>query len=391
MKKIIAKIGINILKIIYLPMKLLNVKNKIVYISRQYNNATLDFLLLKEEIEKIDKNVQNIFLTKRLEKGLKNNILYIFHMLKQMYHIATSKIVIVDTYCIVISVLKHKKETKIIQIWHAMGAIKKFGHQTIGKNSGASRTMAETMCMHKNYNFVLCSSEITKKYYCEAFNIDESKIKYIGMPRIDYILKTKNKENIYKEYPELREKINVLYVPTFRKGKKIKINKLIQDFDTSKYNLIIKLHPLDNKQYEYKNKKGVIFEDKFKSYDLLEVSDKIITDYSSLSIEVALLNKPVYFYLYDIEEYKKDPGLNFNFSKEEIGKYVAKTSEELITLLDKKYDYNILERFKNKYISINTNNCANQLARYIMELINNENKEKIKKEFNTNSKKELNV
>ena len=112
MKKIIVKIGLQILKAIYAPMKCLKTKNKIVYISRQFNSPTLDFIKLKEEIQTIDSSVQNIFLTKRIEKGLKNTIFYLFHMVRQMYHIATSKIVIIDTYCIAVSVLQHKPETK---------------------------------------------------------------------------------------------------------------------------------------------------------------------------------------------------------------------------------------------------------------------------------------
>ena len=51
-----------------------------------------------------------------LQGGLVNKIGYVFHMFIQMYHISTSKVVVLDTYCIVASVLKHKKETKIIQI-----------------------------------------------------------------------------------------------------------------------------------------------------------------------------------------------------------------------------------------------------------------------------------
>lgn len=391
MKTSIVKLGIGMLRIIYFPIRLLKVKNKIVYISRQFNNPTMDFILLKSEIQKIDSTVKNVFLTRRIEKGLLNSITYMFHMIRQMYHIATAKIVIVDTYCIVVSVLKHKKETKIIQIWHAMGAIKKFGYQTIGKKSGADKKIADIMCMHKNYDFVLCSSNVTKEYYCEAFNISEEKIKYIGMPRIDYILKKKNTDKIYNEYPQLKNKENILYVPTFRKGKKIKINQLVENFDTSKYNLIIKLHPLDHKEYKYIQKDGIIYDDKFKSYDLIDVADKVITDYSSLAIEVALLNKPVYFYVYDLDSYTKDPGLNFDFKKERIGRYMSKTPKGMLELLEKKYDYSVLEKFKNKFITVNTTECTKELSKYILELMNNEYKEKIEENINTNIKKELNV
>ena len=41
-----------------------------------------------------------------------------------MYHLATSRACIVDTYIIPVSILKHRDELIIIQIWHALGAIK---------------------------------------------------------------------------------------------------------------------------------------------------------------------------------------------------------------------------------------------------------------------------
>ena len=375
-----------------MPIKLFKVKNKIVYISRQFNHPTLDFTLLKDAIEKIDPSIENVMLTKRLEKGLKNSILYILHIFKQMYHISTSKIVIVDTYCIAVSVLNHKKDTKIIQIWHALGAIKKFGFQTINKQTGSSEKIAKIMCMHKNYDYVLAPSDITKNIFLEAFNIKEEQIKKIALPRVDYILKKKDPNEIYETYPELKEKENILYVPTFRKGKKIRIKKIIENFNTDKYNLIIKLHPLDKKQYQYLEKDGVIYDDKFKSYDLLEVVDRIITDYSSLAIETSLLNKPIYFYTYDIKTYQEDPGLNFEFEKEKIGKYMAKNSEELINLLEEEYDYSVLEDFRNRYITVNTNNCANQLANFILEImVNYEYKEKVKEEYNSSSEEKLNI
>lgn len=392
MKGIILKLGIIILRLIYMPLKLFKIQNKIVYISRQFNNPTMDFTLIKEAVEKIDSNTKNVILTKRLEKGLGNAIVYVLHIFKQMYHIATSKVVIVDTYCIAVSVLKHKKQTRIIQIWHAMGAIKKFGYQTIGKQSGADAKTAKIMCMHKNYDYVLCPSKITKDYYCEAFNIDENKILYMALPRVDYILQKRDTQKIYAEYPELREKKNVLYVPTFRKGKKIKLNKLVENFNTDKYNLIVKLHPLDRKAYTYKEKEGIIYDEKFTSYELLDIADMIISDYSSLAIETALLNKPLYFYNYDLEEYEESTGLNFKFNEEKIGKYMTTKAERLLELLEQDYDYSVLEDFRDRYVTVDINNCAGQLANFVMEIIKNDvNKEETKKEFKTDSKEKINI
>ena len=369
MKRIILNIIVIALKIIYMPFKLLKIQDKIVYISRQSNKETLDFKLIKRSMESMYPNTQTVILTKKIEHGLINKIKYSMHMIVQMYHIATSKAVILDSYCIIASILKHKKETKIIQIWHAISAVKKFGYQSIDTEAGSDKVTAKIMCMHKNYDFVLAPSKITAKHFQEGFGIDEKQIVYIGMPRIDYILnKDKQKEDeIYKKYPILKEKRNILYVPTFRKGKKIKLDELIEKIDTKKFNLIVKLHPLDIEAYQYKKKDGIIYENGFETYDLLKITDKVITDYSSLAMEAALLNIPVYFYTYDIEEYKKAPGLNFSFEEEEIGKYQAIDVEDLLDKIKEDYDFNILQRFKEKYISVEKENCSERLVRFIVE------------------------
>ncbi|MBR2786974.1 MAG: CDP-glycerol glycerophosphotransferase family protein [Clostridia bacterium] len=393
MKDLFIKIFIAILKIIYFPIKRLKVQEKVVYISRQFNEETLDFKMIEEKMHQLHPNVKNVVLARRLEKGLSNQIKYFFQMIKQMYHIATSKVVIVDSYCIVVSVLKHKKETKIIQIWHAISAIKKFGYQTIGKTSGADAKLAQLMKMHKNYDYVLCASNTTKKYFKEAFNVKEKNIKFLALPRLDYITqKDEAKEaEIYNTYPELKGKINILYVPTFRKFKKVKINDVIQKIDTKKYNLIVKLHPLDRKNYRYLEKDGVIYDNKFTSYDLLKICDKIVTDYSSLAMEASILNKPLYFYIYDWKIYNEDPGLNFNFKKEEIARYATDSPVKLLKMFQRRYDYGILERFKNKYISTGTENCTEKLVEFIMELMNDEYEKEIEKVCGKLGKEELTV
>lgn len=247
------------------------------------------------------------------------------------------------------------------------------------------------MCMHKNYDYVLAPSRLTAENYMKAFNVSEDKIKYLGMPRIDYLLKNDDdiKNKIYASYPKLKEKINVLYVPTFRKGEKVNLDEIVEKIDTNKYNLIIKLHPLDLKQYDYKTKEGIIYEKKFKTYDLIKIADKVITDYSSLAMEAGLLNIPIYFYTYDIEKYKKDPGINFDFENEKIGKYQTENVEELLALLDEEYDYEILREFKEKYISIDLNNVTENISKFIMELISNE--KETKNVGNKSSKKERTI
>ena len=376
MKNILLKILVIILKIIYLPLRILKVKNKVTYMSRESNTETLDFKYIRERLEKEYPEYKNVVLTKKLEAKdgvIKQLLPNCINIIKQMYNLATSKIVIVDTYCIPVSVLPHKKETKVIQIWHALGAIKKFGYQTLDLRYGSNLKMAKIMHMHENYDYVLAPSKTTAKLYEEAFNVDESKIIYLGMPRVDYILEQNEeiKEKIYETYPILKQKENIVYVPTYRKGDKLELDELVERIDTNKYNLLIKLHPLDTHEYK-KGKEGVIYDNKFTTYDIIKISDRIITDYSALSIESSILDKPIYFYTYDIEKYQIDNGLNFEFDKEPIGKYNSKNADELLRMLNEEYDYSVLEKFKNKYVSINKKDCTGQIVKFIVRLMKNE-------------------
>ena len=102
-----------------------------------------------------------------------------------------------------------QKSLTIIQIWHALGAIKKFGYQTLNREGGRNEKIARLMEMHRNYDYVLCASEATKQLYAEAFDISPDRIIITGIPRIDAILEANTEENrneLYRSHPALLKK-----------------------------------------------------------------------------------------------------------------------------------------------------------------------------------------
>lgn len=377
MKKILEAIGITILKFfanfIYLFLKCMPTKNRIVMISRQSNNITLDFSLLRDKINELYNNVELKILCHKLEEGIKNKIKYCFYILKIMYYLATSKVCVLDGYCIPASILKHKKKLKIIQIWHASGAIKKFGYQILDKKEGSNSEIAKLMCMHKNYNYIIAPSKITGEIFAEAFNTPIEKVVQLGLPRLEYIVNKKYDltEQIYKEYPKLKSKENILYIPTFRKDNKINlVEELLKaEIDKEKYNLIISLHPLDDTivPEEY------LIDKKYSSFDLIKIADYIITDYSALSIEASLLEKPVFLYVPDYEEYVKNRGLNISFDKE-LKTFTSKKISDIMTKIEKKdYDMKELIAYKNKYINVDSSTSISDLSRYLLKIVGSNN------------------
>ena len=342
-------------------------KRKVTLISRESDNITLDFKLLREELE--SRGIEVEVLTKMLRKELSLSALgYIGHLGKQIRAMNDSGIVLVDTYCIPVSMLKHKKDLKVVQMWHALSAIKKFGWQTVGKEDGSSEKVAKLMKMHKGYDYVLCPSDVTAEYFCEGFNVNKDKIVKLGLPRIDYIL-NENAEveaQIRRMYPELSEnKKTILYAPTFHKGAAVDVKGLVDAIDLDRYNVIVKLHPIDKASSEHVVRRGVMYDDQFDTYDLMRVADIIVSDYSSLVVEASLTRKPLYLYIYDEASYGQTTGLNMHFGDEAIGRYAFRDAKDLAAAMEEEYDVKAIETFRDKYIDIDTEDVTKQLADFI--------------------------
>lgn len=398
MRTNIIRIGICIgkafLNILYFFVKMFPTRNKVLMLSRQADKPGVDFKYIRKEILKRDDNVEIVILCKILRKTAKERLKYCSYIIKCMYHIATAKVCILDGYSIPISILKHKKDLTIIQIWHASGAIKKFGYQSINKKEGRGIQIAKIMKMHKNYNFVVAPSNATAKFYEEAFGVERDKIVINGLPRLDYILGDEKSEektkDFYIDYPDYRYKGTILYVPTFRKDieDSEKINQLINSVNFSKYNLIIKLHPLD----KTKNATKYTVNKKYNTYDLLRIADYIITDYSAVAFEAAILDKPVYFYVHDIDEYKKTRGLNIELFKEMNNNTSKNIKEIMMSIENNTYDFEELSKFKLKYMGNEHYNNTSKMVEFIFKYLDKDvNNEKIKENINESSKEELNV
>ena len=88
-----------------------------------------------------------------------------------------------------------------------------------------------------------------------------------------------------------------------------------------------------------------------------------------MAVESLVTGKPLYFYVYDIEDYEKNTGLNVNPLKE-VPSITAKTGEELNALLEGEYDWDTLNRFRDDYLTADTENCTEKLAEYIIGVAN---------------------
>lgn len=169
------------LRIIYFFIKLFTKQKKqVFFLSRQSNDVSLNYQMLIDELEKenigvkvickkissgVNSIVRNEKKKRKNDKEMLNIISYYFNLYKQMFYASTSKVIVIDGYNIVPSLLNHKKGTVIIQLWHSLAAIKKFGYQTLNYEDGMNYKIAKMLCMHKNYDYVISGSTAMNKYY----------------------------------------------------------------------------------------------------------------------------------------------------------------------------------------------------------------------------------
>lgn len=252
---------------------------------------------------------------------------------------AVCKVIAIDEYTFYIYRINLRPQTKVVQLWHACGAFKTFGYTRLGKSGGT----AQTSPTHRNYDYATVSSESVRIWYAEGFGIPTDHVIPCGIARTDIFFDEEYKKNtldrLYSEYPVLKGRKVILYAPTFRGETRVKASYPFEMFDignfmeniSDEYVLIIKHHPfvLEKHPVPSKYKDRVLdLSESSELNDLLFLTDIIITDYSSLVFEASLLNIPMLFYTFDLQEYIRERDFYFNFETFIPGKFYY-TQEEL--------------------------------------------------------------
>lgn len=277
-----------------------------------------------------------------------------------------------------------RKGTKVIQLWHACGAFKKWGYSTLDLPWGGSREDMLRFPMHNTYTHVFVSSEAVIPCYAEAFRCSERRIMAYGTPRTDIYFDNKfvssQREELLKIFPEIGGRKIILYAPTFRgNSPTAAYNENPLDYGKLKtalgdeYALVMKLHPFTAKKFglaeEEKEKYGDFIFDGSKSLKIetaLCAADILIADYSSLIFEYALLNKPMLFYAYDLEEYEHDRSFYFDYKSFVPGKIVINNDEIIKAIRDNDFRADRIPAFREKFMGACDGECVKRIAECAM-------------------------
>lgn len=323
---------------------------KVVLLGRRMDRVPLDFQLIGAELLRRDPGLRVVVLSKLLKGGdQRETFAFAPVLLRSLYHLATAKLCVLDSYWPAVSMLRHRPELVVYQIWHSLGKIKQSGLQTLGRPQGRDARVARAMRMHHGYHYVVAGAEVWNPQYRASFGVEPERILNIGLPRADALVRDKERiaGRILARYPGLADKPVVVYAPTFRRGKDaLGAVELAARIDPERFHLVIKRHDSDTlvmpelPHLECRE---------FTGTELLSVADFLVTDYSSIALEAALIDVPTYYFLYDEEEYLRENGVNIDLQAEMPG-CVVHTADELAAALERPYPAATLRRYRDKFL-----------------------------------------
>lgn len=278
----------------------------------------------------------------------------------QLFVINTSGLVILNDNNYVVSNFK-REGVKVLQIWHACGAVKKFGNDI------------ERQYPIANYDYILSTSSKWKEPYARSFNVKENQVIPLGMPRTDALFDEKTmdryKTKILEKFPVLEDKYVILYAPTFRgniiKGvryESLDLKYVIEQLPEN-YIIMSRMHPLlgDIMLGEHERILNVNNED---LNELLAITDCFVSDYSSIIFDFSILERKMIYYAPDLEEYKTTIGLNVDYETLP-GKVCGEINQLVRELKNEKYDQYAIQKLKDECFLYQDGKSVERIVQFI--------------------------
>ncbi len=339
--------------------RLMPIKNRVLFFTVRANGKLLDNS--RAVYDALD--CKKIIFARMLPHSIKIKPLVYYYLL-------TSKVIVTDDYLRYMRAFKLRDGQKLLQIWHACGAFKKFG---LDAPSQISR--AEEIATHSQYSAVTVTSEKCRKAYASAFGISEDICLPLGLPRTDEVIKNSAmlKESVFEKHPELKEKTIYLYCPTFREDNGIRIEynpeidwKILSESLKEDEIFIIRRHPLMNYKLCREDYNNIIDMSDESTLVLTAACSVIITDYSSVIYDACLMDVPTVFYCPDLKEYER--GFYLDFHNDLPGETVT-DGKQLLSVIRSTKENPPADRIE-KFRSEQTEACDGHSTERVVKLIN---------------------
>lgn len=294
-----------------------------------------------------------------------------------------------------------RKKTVYIQTWHGT-PLKKLGLDLDSLHMAGGATLEEYKeAFRKNaatWDYLLSQNPFSSEVFRRAFDFRGTMLE-IGYPRNDRLVRAAREENLpdgeagFAAAETGREPLRgrlglppgrrvMLYAPTWRDDAfyseedyrfetELDFGKMQQAFG-KEYVLVVKYHYMVREHADWNRYPGFVYTaaDDVDIAELYLISDLLITDYSSVMFDYSLLKRPMYFFAYDLENYRDAlRGFYFDFEEEAPGPVVTTTDGLIAAIAAGEACGERRERFCAKYNPYDDGHAAEKVIE-IMKGIN---------------------
>ncbi|MGE7183697.1 CDP-glycerol glycerophosphotransferase family protein [Peribacillus sp. NPDC006672] len=373
-------------KVLFSIFKLCPLHDKTTFVTSFGDNCQY----IADEMDKQNISVQKVFLMKpsshiHVEDDGQTIVLpfeskNIIAIIRSIYHLATSKWIIIDNYYGFLSAISFKKQVICVQVWHAAGAIKQFGAKDPSiqtRSAGARKRFLE---VYRKFDYITAGSERMAEIFQESFQLPSSHILRTGIPRTDFFFNDESKKAarsaLLAKHPELEHKKIILYAPTFRNDGlnsgeiALDLELLYKELQGENYVLLLKLHPAVKAEHDFQHQfPRFVYpvSSDIHVNELLISTDLLITDYSSIPFEFSFLERPMIFFAYDLEKYVKERGFWEDYSSSMPGPVVSTTEELLGKIRVADHSLMKITPFNQKWNQYSTGNSSRNLVNFLFK------------------------
>ncbi len=286
----------------------------VIFADAHHESRPENMQLLYDELTRRGLHVEEMYLDYQ-KAGVRSVMRHMSSFMKRYAQAGT--VVICDNFLPAAGCRK-KSETRLVQLWHACGALKKFGYDTaddIPENYRGN--------VFRGTDLVTVSAEACRTPFASAMHLDRDKVSALGVSRSDLFFDQDYvrscREKLYRQCPKAAGKKIVLWAPTFRGSPgspeviPLDLGYLQRQLGPE-YLVTAGLHP----HMQTSCRRGKVSEGtdevlfaadlSMSTQELMMASDLLIADYSSLIFEYLLLDKPLVLFVPDLDEYEQKRG-----------------------------------------------------------------------------------
>lgn len=281
----------------------------------------------------------------------------------------------------------HKAKDQVyLQTWHGT-PLKHLAHDLTddGKHYYRSRQSYDQMTRgydrdSRHWDYLVSPNPFSSKAFASAFAYPQNQMLETGYPRVDRLVDpdAQHVAKLKQEHGLPLDKQIILYAPTWRDDSFSAAGytfKLQVDFHQWRevlgddYVVLFKPHYLIANAYSVPADLADFVYPMAASADINDtylMSDVLVTDYSSVFFDYAILQRPIYFYMYDFEQYQDNLRGFYLRVPEDLPNDITQDEGKLLTMIKQRdFDDARLAQFNQRFNPWSDGHSAEKVVRRV--------------------------